>query len=964
MIRTVRIASVTCLVLCLAAPRVAAQADPAVAGQWTSVAPLPFSSTALHLLPTGMVMFYGVAAAGNNVRLWDPATAITSLIPLPGFNVFCSGHTLLADGRLFIVGGHIVNNVGLPNSSSYDAVNNVWAAGPNMNAGRWYPTATSLANGDVLVLSGEIDSTIGRNLLPQVFQAASGTWRDLTSAQLRLNNYPRMHLAPNGKVFNSAPTQTTRYLDTSGTGAWTVVATRNFGPRDRGSSVMYDDGKVLVMGGGDPPTNTAEVIDLNASSPSWRLVAPMAFARRMLNATLLPDGKVLVTGGSYGAGTNNASTPAYAAEMWDPGTERWTTMASAQAVRIYHSAALLLPDGRVLTTGGDGITQVELYSPPYLFAGARPTITAAPAVVSLGQSFFVETPEAASITRVTWIRLPSVTHAFDMNQRINSLSVSQAVGGVDVVAPSNANLAPLGDYMLFILNGNGVPSVARIVRLVASTGGNQAPVVNAGADQTITLPSTASLTGTATDDGQPNPPGTLTRTWSQVSGPGTVSFGDANAISTSAAFSMSGAYVLRLTVSDGAITVSDDVAVTVNPAAPGATGTGLTGQYYNDPDTGARFGTLVFTRTDATVNFTWGNDSPGPGVNIDKFSVRWTGQVLAPVTGNYTFSTVSNDGVRLWVNGQLVINNWTVHGTTTNTSAAIALVAGVKYAITMEYFDNAGWGVAKLLWAYPGQAQTVIPQSRLYPAVASPNQAPVVNAGADQTITLPSTASLTGTATDDGQPNPPGTLTRTWSQVSGPGTVSFGDANAISTSAAFSMSGAYVLRLTVSDGAITVSDDVAVTVNPAAPGATGTGLTGQYYNDPDTGARFGTLVFTRTDATVNFTWGNDSPGPGVNIDKFSVRWTGQVLAPVTGNYTFSTVSNDGVRLWVNGQLVINNWTVHGTTTNTSAAIALVAGVKYAITMEYFDNVGWGVAKLLWAYPGQAQTIIPQARLFP
>ena len=179
--------------------------------------------------------------------------------------------------------------------------------------------------------------------------------------------------------------------------------------------------------------------------------------------------------------------------------------------------------------------------------------------------------------------------------------------------------------------------------------------MNAGADQTITLPSTASLTGTATDDGQPDPPGTLTRTWSQVSGPGTLSFGDANAISTSAAFSMSGAYVLRLTVSDGAITGSDDVAITVNPA-PGATGTGLTGQYYNDPDTGARFGTLVFTRTDATVNFTWGNDSPGPGVNIDKFSVRWAGQVLAPVTGNYTFSTVSNDGVRLWVNGQLVIN--------------------------------------------------------------------------------------------------------------------------------------------------------------------------------------------------------------------------------------------------------------------------------------------------------------------
>src|SRR5688572_8890483 len=119
MIRTVRIASVTCLVLCLAASRVGAQTDPTVAGQWTSVAPLPYSSTALHLLPTGMVMFYGGSpSTGPDTRLWDPATAITSSIPLPAFNVFCSGHTLLADGRLLIVGGHIDPGVGLPNSRS------------------------------------------------------------------------------------------------------------------------------------------------------------------------------------------------------------------------------------------------------------------------------------------------------------------------------------------------------------------------------------------------------------------------------------------------------------------------------------------------------------------------------------------------------------------------------------------------------------------------------------------------------------------------------------------------------------------------------------------------------------------------------------------------------------------------------------------------------------------------------
>ena len=119
-----------------------------------------------------MVMFYGVAAAGNNVRLWDPATAITSLIPLPGFNVFCSGHTLLADGRLFIVGGHILTTSDCRTRLIRRREQRLLV--PNMNAGRWYPTATSLANGDVLVLSGEIDSTIGATFLPQVFRPPAG----------------------------------------------------------------------------------------------------------------------------------------------------------------------------------------------------------------------------------------------------------------------------------------------------------------------------------------------------------------------------------------------------------------------------------------------------------------------------------------------------------------------------------------------------------------------------------------------------------------------------------------------------------------------------------------------------------------------------------------------------------------------------------------------------------------------
>jgi hypothetical protein len=428
------------------------------------------------VLPTGKVLMWGgdVGGAGGSsgdiVRLWDPATGTTTAAPGPGYDLFCAGHVFLEDGRLFAAGGHIQYSVGLPDAATYDPFNNLWTGVPDMWAGRWYPTTTVLSNGDVLVISGSIDATQGENTLPSVFQVGSSTWRDLTGAQLYVDLYPRMHLAPDGGVFNSAPSTLSRALDTSGTGAWSDVASHAVDIyRDYASSVMYAPGKILVAGGSDPPSETAEVIDLNQPNPIWRQVSSMAFPRRQLNAAILPDGKVLVTGGTYGAGFSNAQTPVFAAEMWDPATETWTTMASAQLQRLYHSSIVLLPDGRLVTMGGDGVTQVEVYEPPYLFAGTRPTITSAPSSAGHGQSFFVQTPNAGSIAQVTLIALPSVTHAFNMNERFNRLVFSQAGGGLNVVAPP-ANLAPPGPYMLFILNSSGVPSVARIVSLTSASG--------------------------------------------------------------------------------------------------------------------------------------------------------------------------------------------------------------------------------------------------------------------------------------------------------------------------------------------------------------------------------------------------------------------------------------------------------------------------------------------------------------
>jgi hypothetical protein len=438
---------------------VGAQSDPSVTGEWSAVQPWPIVSVHAALLPTGKVMFFPYT---DDARLWDPSTGSIVAAARAGYNIFCSGLTLLPDGRLFAGGGNISNNVGSNQSSIYDPQADTWARQPDMNAGRWYPTTTTLADGSVLVASGHIDATVGLNRLPQVW--TSGEWRDLTTAQIGMPLYPFMFLAPDGRVFNPGPQATSRYLNTSGTGTWTI-GPASTGGRVYGSAVMYEPGKVLIVGGSDPPRASAEKIDLNLPVPTWQSAGDMHTPRRQLNTTILPDGTVLVTGGSSGAGFDNRTTPVYAAERWDPAQNSFTVLASATRYRGYHSIALLLPDGRVLSSGGDGQPNAEVFSPPYLFKGARPVVTSSPSSITYGESFFVDTPDATSIAAVTLVRLSAVTHAFNMNQRFLRLAFTQAPGRLTVTAPSVAEIAPPGHYMLFVLNADGVPSIAPVIAL-------------------------------------------------------------------------------------------------------------------------------------------------------------------------------------------------------------------------------------------------------------------------------------------------------------------------------------------------------------------------------------------------------------------------------------------------------------------------------------------------------------------
>jgi hypothetical protein len=216
---------------------------------------------------------------------------------------------------------------------------------------------------------------------------------------------------------------------------------------------------------------TTYVLDMTQPTSAWRQVASMAFRRSYHNMTILPDGSVLVTGGGTTTDPIGLANAVFQAELWSPALETWTTLASMTTPRLYHSTGILLPDARVLVAGGgrlfggaDATDQpsAEIFTPPYLFKGPRPVISSAPSQLQYGQTFSVQTPDAARIAKVTLLRLGAVTHAINENQSFLPLAFAQGGSAVNVTAPANANLAPPGYYMLFLVDSAGVPSVASV----------------------------------------------------------------------------------------------------------------------------------------------------------------------------------------------------------------------------------------------------------------------------------------------------------------------------------------------------------------------------------------------------------------------------------------------------------------------------------------------------------------------
>lgn len=291
-------------------------------------------------------------------------------------------------------------------------------------------------------------------------------------------------------------------------------------------------------------------------------------------------------------------------------------------------------------------------------------------------------------------------------------------------------------------------------------------------------------------------------------------------------------------------------------------GTGLLASYFANEMVS---GTPVLTRLESQINYDWASGSPAPGVPADSFSARWDGEIQTRFAEAYTLTFRTDDGVRVWLDGQLIVNYWNLRSAA-DSNYTFTAEANRRYRVRIEYYEHTGLAVAKLWWRSASEPSGPIPTSQLFP-------------------TLPDTS---------------------------------------------------------------------------GPVGSGTGLTAAYFTNE---TLTGLPALSRVDAGVNFDWAGGSPASGIPADSFSVRWSGEIQPRYTEPYTLVLRTDDGVRVWLDGQLVINDWILRGAA-NSTCTFNAVAGQRYAIRIEYYEHQGSAVSQMSWYSAREFAGPVPAAQLYP
>lgn len=392
-------------------------------GSWTTLHVLmPINPVHMALMHNGKVL--AIAGSGStrdprslHAAVYDPVAQNVSTLSVD-YDMFCNGMVVLPDGRPFVMGGtekyYPPMWLGLPETSAFSPSSGTFTRTATMSGGRWYPTGTVLSDGTVMVISGLNDGKgVAHGQLfnqVQIYDPTTDRWSESKPAFEKMRTlYPRQTLLPSGKVFVSGATPTSWFFDPT-TFAWKRGPTTNYGlARNYGTSVLLPltpanefAPTVMILGGGPDKCNiteTTETIDLSVARPKWMDGPPMIAARMDVNATILPNGQVLVSGGSRIG--EQGDTAVLQSELYDPVEKTLTPVASMEYPRLYHSNTLLLPDATVLAAGSNPVfpefePHMEVYSPPYLFKpdgspATRPVITSVTGL-AYGVSFPIATP--------------------------------------------------------------------------------------------------------------------------------------------------------------------------------------------------------------------------------------------------------------------------------------------------------------------------------------------------------------------------------------------------------------------------------------------------------------------------------------------------------------------------------------------------------------------------------------------
>ena len=660
--------------------------------------------------------------------------------------MFCAHLAMLEDGRVFVNGGR--NQTNSPWTSIFDFRDNEWVQIENMDSGgRWYPTTLALANGDIFTAIGT--ATVQR--YPERWNVDDG-WEiknGIDFNEMVLDDYfstgshgesrwwPLLHVAPNGQVFHSGPTPKMHYIDPDGNGTYEQA-----GPEftdfyhKHGTTIMYDEGKLLTAGGWISGTNIASTnkaftVDLNGPSPTISATSDMAFARKFHNGVLLPTGEVLVIGGNTSGQKFSDNGAILEVEIWDPDTGVWTVGSAMDVPRNYHSIALLLNDGRVLAAGsgycagnaacgGSSHRDGQVYSPPYLFnddgtLASRPAVSSAPGRIASSESFTVNA--TADLQRFTMIKMGSTTHGVNTDVRFLEVPFSETSPGVyELTAHSNRNVLTPGYWMLFGIDSNGVPSVAHVLQ--ANTSGNpwlaMIPQQSSREGDPVSVQIHA---GDADDD---------PLVYSATGLPDGLSINSTTGEITGAA-SATGFYDVTVTVDDndeGAR--SRDFSWLVFGQGLGSIQrswwTGISGTDVSDLTTDPRFpdspsGTDSMSSFEAPVNW------------ADNYGTRMHGYVTPDLSGAYTFWISSDDAGELWLstdsnpaNKQLIARvpgwsssrQWTKYAE--QRSVVVQLEANQTYYIEALQKEGGGGDNLAVAWTRPGESDIeIIPGAYLSP---------------------------------------------------------------------------------------------------------------------------------------------------------------------------------------------------------------------------------------------------------